>query len=90
VAEKTGKAWTNEEDERLRELVVSEAEFANIAKSLCRTEKAVKARAYILGLSLRRIVSGVAASRDGAEGEENLNDLSGSSRQLGTIPGDWA
>jgi hypothetical protein len=45
VAEKTGKAWTNEEDERLRELVVSEAEFANIAKSLCRTEKAVKARA---------------------------------------------
>jgi hypothetical protein len=55
VAEKTARAWTNEEDQRLRELVVSEAEFADIAKSLGRTEKAVKARAYILRLSLRRI-----------------------------------
>ncbi|WP_210253909.1 SANT/Myb-like DNA-binding domain-containing protein [Bradyrhizobium sp. S69] len=55
MAEKNAKTWTNEEDERLRELVVSEAEFADIAKSLGRTEKAVKARAYILRLSLRRI-----------------------------------
>jgi len=55
MAEKIGKAWTIEEDERLREMVVSEAIFADIANSLGRTEKAFNARAYILRLSLRRV-----------------------------------
>jgi hypothetical protein len=55
MAEKISKAWTIEEDERLREMVTSEADFADIANSLGRTGKAIKARAYILRLSLRRL-----------------------------------
>jgi hypothetical protein len=54
TAEKIGKASTIEEDEPLREMVVSEADLVDIANSLDRTEKAVKARAYILRLLLRR------------------------------------
>jgi hypothetical protein len=55
MAVKIGKAWTIEEDQRLRELIISEADFTDISRSLGRSEKAVKARAYILRLSLRRI-----------------------------------
>jgi hypothetical protein len=55
MTENAAKAWTIEEDERLREMVVSEVDFAEIANSLGRSEKAVKGRAYILRLSLRRV-----------------------------------
>jgi hypothetical protein len=55
MAEKIVQAWTIEEDERLRKMVVSEAVFADIANGLGRTEKVIKARAYILRLSLRRL-----------------------------------
>jgi hypothetical protein len=55
VAANTAKVWTAEEDDRLRGLVAADADLVDIAKSLGRTEKAVKARSYILRLSLRRI-----------------------------------
>jgi hypothetical protein len=55
MAGKTGKAWTIEEDERLRAMVISGANLVDIAASLGRTEKATQARAYSLRLLLRRI-----------------------------------
>jgi len=49
----TGKPWTPEEDERLRTEIFSGASRCVISKKLGRSESAVKARAYILRLSLR-------------------------------------
>ena len=54
-AENSGKLWTAQEDERLRELAVSSATPSEIAEKLNRTESATKTRAYILRLALRRI-----------------------------------
>ena len=56
-AENTGKPWTAEEDERLRQLVVSGAPIDQIAEGLDRTEKSVRSRAYLLGVPLRRFGS---------------------------------
>jgi hypothetical protein len=53
-AENSGKLWTAQEDERLRELAVSSATPAEIAEKLNRTEKATKARAYVLRVGLGR------------------------------------
>jgi hypothetical protein len=52
--EKTGTVWTIEEDQKLRELVASGTDLADVAKSLSRTLSAVKARAYALRLLLGR------------------------------------
>jgi len=49
----TGKPWTAEEDEILRTEIVSGASRCAISQKLGRSESAVKARAYILRLSLR-------------------------------------
>jgi hypothetical protein len=54
MVEKTGTVWTSEEDQKLRELVASGADLAEIAKSLDRTPSAAKARAYKLRLLLGR------------------------------------
>jgi hypothetical protein len=48
------KAWTSDEDERLRQLVVSNASLSDIAEDLGRTVVAVKARAHAIGIALRR------------------------------------
>jgi hypothetical protein len=48
------KAWTSGEDERLREFVISNASFFDIADELGRTVVAVKARAHAIGIALRR------------------------------------
>ncbi len=48
------KAWTSDEDERLRELVISNASLFDIALELGRTVVAVKARAHAIGIALRR------------------------------------
>jgi hypothetical protein len=54
TAKNSGKRWSPEEDERLRELAVSSATPVEIAEKLNRTESATKARAYILRVGLRR------------------------------------
>jgi hypothetical protein len=48
------KAWTSGEDERLRQLIVSNASVIDIAADLGRTVKAVRARAHRLGIALGR------------------------------------
>ena len=48
------KAWTSDEDERLRELVISNASLFDIALELGRTVVAVKAHAHAIGIALRR------------------------------------
>jgi hypothetical protein len=53
-AENSGKLWTAQEDERLRELAASSATPSEIAAKLSRTEAATKARAYVLRVALRR------------------------------------
>jgi hypothetical protein len=50
----SGKQWSPEEDQRLRELAASNANPSEIAKKLNRTESAIKARGYILRVGLRR------------------------------------
>jgi hypothetical protein len=54
TAKNSGRQWSPEEDERLRELAVSSATPSEIAEKLNRTESATKARAYILRVALRR------------------------------------
>jgi hypothetical protein len=54
TAKNSGRQWSPEEDERLRELAVSSATPVEIAEKLNRTESATKARAYILRVGLRR------------------------------------
>jgi hypothetical protein len=53
-AENSGKLWTAQEDERLRELAASSATPSEIAEKLNRTEAATKARASMLRVALRR------------------------------------
>ena len=48
------KAWTSDEDKRLRELVVSNASVFDIAADLGRTVVAVRARAHALRIALGR------------------------------------
>ncbi len=54
TAKNSGKQWSAQEDERLRELAVSSATSSEIAAKLNRTEAATKARAYMLRVALRR------------------------------------
>jgi hypothetical protein len=54
TAKNSGKQWSAEEDERLRELAVSGATPSEIAAKLNRTEAATKARAYTLRVGLQR------------------------------------
>ena len=49
------KHWTNAEDERLRSLAISGMNALGIAAELERTLGAVRYRAGILGVSLRRV-----------------------------------
>jgi hypothetical protein len=46
------KAWTSDENERLRQLVISNASLSNIAEDLGRTASAVRARAHALRIAL--------------------------------------
>jgi hypothetical protein len=48
------KAWTSDEDERLRKLIISNASVLDIAADLGRTVKAVRARAHALRIALGR------------------------------------
>ena len=48
------KAWTSDEDERLRKLIISNAPAFDIAETLGRTVSAVRRRAGTLGISLGR------------------------------------
>jgi hypothetical protein len=54
-AENSGKQWSPEEDERLRELAASSATPSEIAAKLNRTEAATKVRAYVLRVELGRL-----------------------------------
>jgi Myb-like DNA-binding protein len=53
-AENSGKQWSAEEDDRLRELAALGATPFEIARRLNRSETAIKARAYTLRLGLQR------------------------------------
>jgi hypothetical protein len=55
------KAWTLDQDERLRELIISNASVIDIAADLGRTVKAVRARAHTLRIALGRSRFGVKA-----------------------------
>jgi hypothetical protein len=57
MRENSGKPWTPQEDERLRELAAAGAALAEIAEKLDRTAPATKARAYILRVMLGRFGS---------------------------------
>jgi hypothetical protein len=48
------KTWTSDEDERLRELVISNVSVIDIAADLGRTVVAVRARAQALRIAPRR------------------------------------
>ena len=54
TAKKSGKQWSPEEDQRLRELAVSGATLSEIAEMLNRTQSGTKARAYVLRVGLGR------------------------------------
>jgi hypothetical protein len=54
MRENSGKPWTPEEDERLRELAASGAGLIEIAEKLNRTVPATKARAYIIRVMFGR------------------------------------
>ncbi len=56
-AENSGKPWTADEDDRLRQLVLSGAAIDQIVEGLDRTESSVRARAHLLGVTLRRFGS---------------------------------
>jgi hypothetical protein len=47
-------AWTADEDERLRQLVISNASLSTIAEDLGRTASAVRARAHAKRIALGR------------------------------------
>jgi hypothetical protein len=48
------RAWTSGEDERLLQLIISNASVIDIAADLGRTVKAVRARAHALRIALGR------------------------------------
>jgi hypothetical protein len=48
------RAWTSGEDERLLQLIISNASVIDIAAELGRTVRAVSARAYAQRIGLRR------------------------------------
>jgi hypothetical protein len=48
------RAWTSGEDERLLQLIISNASVIDIAAELGRTVRAVSARAYALRIALGR------------------------------------
>ena len=54
MRENSGKPWTPQEDERLREFAASGAALIEIAEKLNRTVPATKTRAYIIRVLLRR------------------------------------
>jgi hypothetical protein len=47
--------WTEDEEQRLRQLVLANTPPFEIAKTLGRTVSAVKARAHLLGITLARL-----------------------------------
>jgi hypothetical protein len=59
MVENSSKPWTSQEEDRLRELVISNATAFDIAAELGRTVSAVKARARLLRLTLGRLQSSV-------------------------------
>jgi hypothetical protein len=61
---------TDDDEERLRQLVLANTPPFQIAEALGRTESAVKARAHSLGITLRFWDLDAAACRNGAEGEK--------------------
>lgn len=70
MVENSSKPWTSEEEDRLRELVISNAAAFDIAAELGRTVSAVKARAQALGLTPGRLRSNRSSSRNVSQGEE--------------------
>jgi hypothetical protein len=73
MIQNSSKHWTSEEDNRLRELVVSNAAAFDIAAELGRTVSAVKGRTLLLRLTLGRSRSNrVASQQDGPPGSGRI------------------
>src|SRR2546429_3579378 len=82
TAKNSGRQWSPEEDERLRELAVSSATPSEIAEKLNRTESATKARAYVLRAGLRRFrAKRRSLSKWGGDGPTELATSWGKSRE---------
>ena len=62
------KPWSAEDDERLRQCVISNGSIPDFAADFGRTVSAVKARAYVLGISLghSRFILKAKAKKSGA------------------------
>ena len=52
-----GKPWTNQEDQRLRELAATGATRAETAGKIDRTESGIKTGAYVLRLTIGRLAA---------------------------------
>jgi len=63
MAESDRNFWTPEEDNRLRTLLEAGRPIAFVAADLKRSESAVKARAYGLRISLKRVKLRLKAKR---------------------------
>jgi hypothetical protein len=58
-----GRAWTAEDDERLKSLIEASTSIDLIAAKMKRTTKGVKSRAHALGISTKRVWVGPKAKR---------------------------
>jgi hypothetical protein len=56
-----GRAWTAEDDERLKSLIEANVSIDLIAAKMKRTTQSVKSRANTLGMSIKRIWVGLKA-----------------------------
>jgi hypothetical protein len=56
-----GRAWTSEDDERLKSLIEASVSVHLIAAKMKRTTLGVKSRANVLGISTKRVWVGLNA-----------------------------
>ena len=54
-----GRAWTGEDDERLKSLIEASVSIDLIAAKMKRTTKGVKSRAHALGMPTKRVWVGL-------------------------------
>jgi hypothetical protein len=57
-----GRAWTTEDDERLKSLIEANVSIHLIAAKMKRRAQGVKSRAHVLGISTKRVWVGLIES----------------------------
>jgi hypothetical protein len=58
-----GRAWTAEDDDRLKSLIEASVSVDLIAAKMKRTTKGVKSRAHVLGIPTKRVWVGLMEKR---------------------------